>query len=51
LFQKIIYRYGLDDRWETAAIVSLLLLLIDLKVLPVGMSEVHKLIELAFSQL
>jgi predicted nucleic acid-binding protein len=47
VFQEIIYRYGMENRWETAVSVSRELLLIGLHVLAVGMSEVHNLIALA----
>jgi predicted nucleic acid-binding protein len=47
VFQEIIYRYGLENRWETAASVGRELLLIGLDVLAVGVSEVHRLIELS----
>lgn len=47
VFQEIIYRYGMENKWETAASVGRDLLLIGLDVLAFGIDEVRGLIELS----
>ncbi|MEW6770357.1 MAG: type II toxin-antitoxin system VapC family toxin [Bacillota bacterium] len=46
VFQEIVYRYGLENRWETAVSVSRDLLTIGLKVLAVGKAEIGTLLDL-----
>ncbi|MDH7579059.1 MAG: type II toxin-antitoxin system VapC family toxin, partial [Bacillota bacterium] len=47
VFQEILYRYGMEQKWETAVAVCQDLLAIGLKVLAVGRPEVETMIDLA----
>jgi len=46
VFQEIIYRYGLENKWETAVSVSRNLLTLGLKILAVGKAEIETLLDL-----
>jgi len=47
LFQEILYRYGMENRWETGIAVCRDLSEIGLNVLPVGWDEVQEMLRLA----
>lgn len=47
VFQEIIYRYGMENRWETAVAVSRDLAVIGVEILPIGREELQILMALA----